>query len=104
MSINGSARSGTPAVLALLLAAGAASAHGAQHFTNGRWYDGTAFVAREFYAVEGILRDDYNGDDAQIVDLDGAYVVPGYGNAHTHGIGNRDFSAESHQFLSRGVF
>jgi imidazolonepropionase-like amidohydrolase len=104
MSIKGSARCGAPTVLALLLAASATSAHGAQHFTNGRWYDGTAFVAREFYEVAGVLRDDYDEDDAQVVDLGGGYVVPGYGNAHTHGVGNGDFSAESRQFLGRGVF
>ena len=46
-----------------------------QQLINGHWYDGSGFVAREFYVVGGILRDDYGGDDARIVDLDDAYVV-----------------------------
>ncbi|NIN49333.1 MAG: hypothetical protein GTN62_04365, partial [Gemmatimonadales bacterium] len=32
------------------------------------------------------------------------YVVPGFGNAHSHGIGNDNFDKESNLFLARGVF
>jgi hypothetical protein len=96
-------RSHLMAILGLLLPFNLATAQEVQQLLNGHWYDGSGFVPREFYTIEGILREDYDGADARVVDLDGAYVVPGFGNAHSHGIGN-NFSTESDQFLRRGVF
>jgi hypothetical protein len=58
----------------------AASGPKAFRFVNGHWFDGSDFAARE------------------------VFVVGGYGNAHSHGIGNNDFNGESGQFLARGVF
>ena len=88
--------------LVLLLWAPSSFAHGVLKLTNGLWYNGSGFEEREFYAVEGILRESYEGDFT-VVDLEGAHVVPGFGNAHTHGIGSGDFAAENDRFLGRGV-
>jgi tetratricopeptide (TPR) repeat protein len=73
------------------------------HLVNGQWYDGETFVEREFFGVDGVLRTNHDGP-AHTVDLDGAWVVPGLGNAHTHSIGNQDFAVESQRFLRNGVF
>lgn len=92
----------TVLALALLLLPVLARAE-ALRLVNGQWYDGKGFVKREFYAVDGVLRVSHDGP-AHIVDLGGAWIVPGFGNAHTHGIGNQEFAAESERFLRNGVF
>ena len=90
-------------VALLLLALPTIAQAEAFHLVNGKWYDGETFVEREFFSVDGVLRANHDGP-AQIVDLSGAWVVPGLGNAHTHGIGNQDFVVESQRFLRNGVF
>ena len=82
----------------------ATSSQEAYRFVNGHWFDGSGFVAREVFVVGGVVREDAGEARPQLVDLDGGYVLPGYGNAHSHGIGNNDFNGESNQFLARGVF
>jgi imidazolonepropionase-like amidohydrolase len=82
----------------------AASSQEAYRFVNGHWFDGSGFVAREVFVVGGVIREDAGEARPQVVDLDGGYVLPGYGNAHSHGIGNSDFNEESNKFLARGVF
>jgi hypothetical protein len=52
-------------------------------YRNGRWYDGRGFVARTAWTdgprfAAGPL------PGAEMVDLDGAFVVPPYGDAHVH--------------------
>jgi hypothetical protein len=90
-------------LLILLTFADGSAAQEALRLVNGQWYDGEGFVRREFYSVDGVLRTAFDGA-ASIVDLGGAWVVPGFGNAHTHGVGNQDFQAESQRFLRNGVF
>ncbi|NNF06351.1 MAG: amidohydrolase family protein [Candidatus Eisenbacteria bacterium] len=90
-------------LLAFVVAVSPATAQEVHRLINGHWYNGSTFVASEFFVVNGVLQSDHSGE-AQTVDLQGAYVVPGYGNAHTHGIGNNDFDTESNNLLGRGVF
>jgi hypothetical protein len=105
---NGSLRAfgrSVPVVACLLV--GVAQASGSQEayrFVNGQWFDGNVFVAREVLVAGGIVRQDAGDAQAQVVNLEGGYVLPGYGNAHSHGIGNSDFTGESSKFLARGVF
>jgi hypothetical protein len=74
------------ALLALLApcTSGVAAAHGVQRLTNGRWWNGTGFEAREMYAVEGVLRAEWSGAVDATLDLGGRHVVPPYGDAHNH--------------------
>ncbi len=90
-------------LVVLTIGSSHASERHAVHLVNGHWFDGTDFVPREFYAVEGVLRSTYEGESAT-VNLGGGWVLPGYGNAHTHAIGNGRFDAESRRFLEGGVF
>ncbi len=82
----------------------AAGSQEAYRFVNGHWFDGSGFAAREVLVVGGVVREDAGEARPQVVDLEGGYVLPGYGNAHSHGIGNNDFTEESNKFLARGVF
>lgn len=89
--------------LSLLACASSVSAHGAIHYRNGLWFDGAGFVERDFYSVDGVLREVFTGEVTE-VDLEGSYVLPGFGNAHTHGIGNDAIPDESQRLLGAGVF
>jgi imidazolonepropionase-like amidohydrolase len=94
-------------LVALLLVAGLASAAPPQEchrFVDGHWFDGDRFVARDVFVGGGVLREHPCEREPLVVDLEGAYVVPGFGNAHSHGIGNDNFDQESNLFLARGVF
>jgi imidazolonepropionase-like amidohydrolase len=84
--------------------AAAANSQEAHHFVNGHWFDGDRFVAREVFVVGSVIREDSGEKKPQVIDLEGGYVLPGFGNAHSHGIGNDDFDKESNLFLARGVF
>lgn len=94
-----------PVVACLLVGvAQAAGPQEAYRFVNGHWFDGNGFVAREVLVAGGIFRQDVGDAQPRVVNLEGGYVLPGYGNAHSHGIGNSDFTGESSKFLERGVF
>ncbi len=56
------------------------------------------------FAVEGILRDSYDGDDAVTLDLQEGYIVPPYGDAHDHGLADPGFDRDSGRFLAQGIF
>ncbi|AHG87778.1 amidohydrolase [Gemmatirosa kalamazoonensis] len=53
---------------------------------NGRWWDGARFVPRTFYAVEGILREARPARVDSTIDLAGRWVVPPFGDAHSHNL------------------
>jgi hypothetical protein len=53
-------------------------------YDGGRWYDGTGFAARTVWTDGDRLRHAEPGAADAVVDLDGGWVVPPYGEAHTH--------------------
>lgn len=91
-------------VASLAGAAQVAVSRESYRFVNGYWFDGSDFTKREVLVVGNVIVEDTGETEPRIVDLAGGYVLPGYGNAHTHAIGNDDFQAESSRFLERGVF
>ncbi len=52
-------------------------------YINGRIFDGTSFHEGEL-CVEGARIVDCDNGRSAVVDLDGAYVTPPFGDAHTH--------------------
>lgn len=57
------------------------------HYDNGRWFDGKRFVERSVYVRNGRIVAGGAATEATVVDLDGGYVLGGYGDAHTHRLG-----------------
>ena len=54
-------------------------------YVGGRWWDGVRFVARDTtWAAGGVFVAGPLADAARVVDLGGRYVVPPYGDSHTH--------------------
>ena len=100
--------------LALVVMAGLTAVSGGQtvnqgsvtHFVNGKWFDGTRFVAEDFY-VEGTLLTKHPDERLafQTVDLHGGYVVPPYGDAHEHNFdGVYGTAAVDKAYLHDGIF
>lgn len=92
------------ALCVALLGATPAGAH--TMWKNGRWFDGSKFVARTMYSTEGgLLSTTRPRKITQTVDLNGGFVVPAYGDAHHHGIdGAPGLDEKIAAFLRDGIF
>jgi hypothetical protein len=71
-------------------------------FTDGRWWDGSEFSPRTVWSVDGTLTETRPGRVDAVVDLEGGYVVPPFGEAHTHTLAY--VRSRVDEFLSLGVF
>lgn len=76
---------------ALPLLAACAAPHGpapragpAYALANGRWWNGERFVPRTLYVVEGVFVARRPARVDSVVDLQGGFVVPPFGDAHAH--------------------
>lgn len=69
-------------------------------YENGRWFTGSAFESRTMY-VEGDRFVDRPERTDAVVDLNGGYVVPPFGEAHNH---NVDSDARLNTYMRAGVF
>lgn len=56
----------------------------AEKFVGGLWFDGNGFRQATFYSVGGLLTRKKPFGTIHTVDLKGGYVVPAYGDAHSH--------------------
>ena len=76
-------------------------------FAGGRWFDGQKFVAREFYSVDGLLTTKRPARIDSVIDLNGKYVVPPFGEAHNHNVewrGEEAFARTKRMYLEAGIF
>jgi hypothetical protein len=76
-------------------------------FVGGRWFDGQKFVPGHFYTVGGLLTSKKPARVDRVIDLTGKYVVPPFGDAHSHNVDG--FSAETsariiRRYLEEGIF
>ena len=73
--------------------------------TNGMWFSGESFAARTMYSVAGRLTDERPSSVDSVINLQGGYVVPAYGEAHQHNIeGSAALDGFVQDYLARGVF
>lgn len=74
-------------------------------YVNGHWFDGTRFVSRTAYSMGSILTAADPGPSANVIDLDGGFVVPPFAEAHNHNL-NREvgFDEQLARYLRDGVF
>lgn len=97
--------------LAALLGLGAASSAQADAgagekvaWENAKWFDGKRFVEGRKVTVRGVFIDD-NAPADRTVDLSGGYVIPPFGDAHTHQFdGPWTFEAQNDAQLRSGTF
>lgn len=72
-------------------------------FVNGRWFDGERFVARTMYVRHGWFVESGSPIDS-VIDLGGLYLVPPFGEAHTHELADAGARRAAQRFLSDGIF
>ena len=74
-------------------------------FTGGWWFDGTGFVRKKLYAVDGRFQKRRPSRIDRVIELGDLYVVPPFGDAHSHAFDNPKTIAnvvETH--LRDGIF
>ena len=77
----------------------------AKAFVNGNWFTGKGFQSTTFYAVNGILTNRKPAGPIEIVDLHGGFVVPAFGDAHSHfPSSEQNFDAANRAFFQAGAF
>ena len=89
--------------VALLAAATQTNSPAAQRYENAYWFDGERFVAGSRCVGGEVFVDCPVDGDKAVFDLDGGYVVPPFGDAHTHNFSNQP-SAIFDQYIDDGVF
>ena len=76
----------------------------ATEYRNGRWFDGTQFVARDMWVTGKTLSESRPARVADVVDLHGGFVVPPYGEAHNHWLEPQLVDAYVQTYLRDGIF
>lgn len=85
-----------------MLSAQAPASHGVE-YRGGRWFDGSRFVPRTLYAVDGTFRTRRPAQVDRVVDLAGGYVVPPFADAHQH-LAGPPIETTIRSYLRDGIF
>jgi hypothetical protein len=72
-------------------------------FVNGRWFDGSTFRNRSFYAVGGVLTSKRPKRVDSVIDLKDKFVIPPFGEAHNHNVGGANVEI-IRKYLEDGIF
>lgn len=88
----------------LLLGLNGVLAAGTQRFENGLWYNGSGFERKTMFAANGVFVEATETVDTELIDLNGLYVVPPFGDAHDHALASPRFDSENERFLAQGIF
>jgi hypothetical protein len=74
-------------------------------FKNGNWFDGKKFIAKTFYSNNGIFYPGIPSHKDSIIDLQGKFVVPPFGEAHNHNVATSPkIDSVIKRYLDDGVF
>jgi len=74
-------------------------------FVNGRGFNGSTFDERSFYSVNGVLRVERPQRVDSAIDLKQGYVIPPFGDAHTHNLdGPFNLDARIDAYVREGTF
>lgn len=57
-------------------------------FTGGWWFNGTGFVRKKLYVVNGVFRKNRPTRIDKVIELGDFYIVPPFGDAHSHAYDN----------------
>src|SRR4051812_3037231 len=70
---------------------------------NGYWFNGNTFEQVTKYSVYGALSDRQPVPVDSVIDLQGGYVVPAFGEAHNHNAVPSD-TGVSNRYLRAGIY
>lgn len=74
-------------------------------FINGKWFDGKTFRKKIFYSINGFFSDKKPKRIDEIIDLKNGFVIPPFGDAHTHSFyTDEDLESKIEKNLAAGNF
>lgn len=74
-------------------------------FINGQWFDGQSFTQDTWYAIQGSLTRLRPKVVERTIDLKGGFVVPPFGEAHTHNVeGAWNIDQVINHYVRDGIF
>ena len=75
-------------------------------FTNGQWFNGTAFEPKVFYSTGGYFTRKKPSRIDTTIDLSGLFIVPPFAEAHNHNLngGNPNNQKAIEKYVHDGVF
>src|SRR5687767_13496677 len=74
-------------------------------FKNGKWFDGRAFREKTFYSVASRLTTRRPKRNDETIDLGGGFVVPPFGDGHSHHFDSSyNIDEQVGMYLRDGVF
>ncbi len=72
---------------------------------NAQWFDGEQFQTSDLYIIDGYFSKDQPGQIDKSLDLSGKYIVPPFGEAHTHNLCSEyGVSSMIDQYIEEGIF
>lgn len=83
-----------------------ASAHNATYkFVNGLWFNGQTFEPKTVYSVNGVFQMKHDGEVTATIDLENAYAIPPFAEAHNHHFMNGFlYEQQIKDYLAKGIF
>ncbi len=74
-------------------------------YENGLWFNGTEFVEQTLYSKDGIFTDCRPSRVDTTYNLEGKFIIPPFGDAHSHELGNEESLEEMlPRFIEDGIF
>lgn len=73
-------------------------------WTNGRWFNGTAFIRADVYSRGSRITLKRPRTVQRTVDLSGRYLVPAFGEAHNHNLPGPDVPGTIRRYLEQGIY
>jgi tetratricopeptide (TPR) repeat protein len=91
------------AIAIAMLVATNVFAHGNRAFVNGHWFNGSKFVQKTMWSVDGVFRETFDGKADETIDLRGGFAIPPFAEGHTHDFTMPDAPAVE-RYLALGIF
>lgn len=74
-------------------------------YINGQWFDGETFVDRTLYSSDGYFTDQEPSRIDSTVDLNRKFVIPPFGDAHTHNLeAPEQLNEMESKYIKDGIF
>ena len=74
-------------------------------YENGLWFNGREFIEQTYYSIDGIFIGERPSRVDFTYDLSGKYIIPPFGDAHTHELGDEESLQEMlPRFVEDGIF
>ena len=74
-------------------------------YENGLWFDGTTFVEQTLYSKDGFFTDSRPSRIDTTFNLAERYIIPPFGDAHTHNLGDSEQLDEMvSMYINDGIF